>query len=136
MAGNDVDAASATRVLGSEQAFTSALDAMLSELSGDPDAAELTAAYEEAIRAQLDGLDGLRLERMACGLRVCLATFEEEQPASWDAWHARFDADPATPASVFIEREVESGNGTRQRRIIYSTDPTSSGIRAPLSGGG
>lgn len=136
LAGKDVDAAAVSAALRSDQRFEEVLDTMVRDMEWDQDAASLAEVYSETIRLQLAGVDGIQLDRIACGLRLCAASFDDAGGTAWDEWRQRFDADPETPHAVFVEREVNLGNGLMRRRVIFSTDPSSSGVLAPAHPGG
>lgn len=136
LAGDDVSAASVSELLRSGQGFDAAIDALAIDMAVDAEAEALMDAYSEVIETQLPETGTVRLERLACGLRLCLARFEETARGDWNAWRRSFDADTRTPHHVFIEREVDLGDGVTERRVLFATDPGSSGIVVPVFAGG
>lgn len=128
--GSDLDSNAASNLLRAEDGFDKALGRMDDEMQRDPDAMALGDTYAQAIAAQLSSGDqALRLDRLACGLRLCVASFDDAaDEAAWEAWRQRFDADTETPHSVFVERSLARPDGSVERRVIFTTDPTSLGV--------
>lgn len=128
--GNDLDSNAAGSLLRAEDGFEKALDRMTDEMQSDADALALSETYAQAIGAQLSpGSRQLQLDRLACGLRLCAASFDDAaDEAAWNAWRQRFDGDLETPHRVFVERTLVRPDGSVQRRVIFTTDPTSQGV--------
>lgn len=127
LAGTDLRTDRVSTALDGE-AFTALLDAMDADLRRDAGARALTDAYADAIAMQF-GEGGLTLDRIACGLRLCVVRIVgPDDPAPWTAWSTLFDADAATPSYARIEHEAELGAGLRERRLVFTVDPSSAGL--------
>jgi hypothetical protein len=135
--GNDIDSAAVAALLKSDDRFDHALDRLWAEMAGDEDAAALGEAYATAIGSQVSDVEGLRLDKLACGLRLCIASFLDMRSGdAWESWRGRFDSDVETPYGVLIEHEIDLGTGAAQRRVVFSTDPSTDAVVIPAYAGG
>jgi hypothetical protein len=132
--GDEVNVEAVGSILRTDR-FDEMLQAMLDEAQTDADASDLTDTYASSISAQVGTATSLRLDRLACGLRLCAATFSDGDEATWTAWTENFQADPQTPSNVFVEHAVALENGAALRRIIFSTDPTTAGVAGLITVG-
>lgn len=101
---------------------------------GDPLADEIGSHYRDEIRRQLEESDvGLELDRFACGLRACAGALREIDPAADpSAWLQRFHDDPQTLHHIVVTMAHANPNGTRELRFVFTIDPASSSVSAPM----
>lgn len=98
----------------------------------EPMARDLTEAYRDLIESELASTPDqpMDLDRFACGLRVCMAQFRSQGEAS--DWLARMEALLNSKQVQFyasLDYTLNLGRAGFERRLIFSTDPDSSGIR-------
>ena len=97
----------------SEEGFATLLDSLEVQMAHDPGARELSQLFGDGARGKLPADGSTRLERLACGMRLCAAHFETDTHSS-DLPRLGYNSmSGGTPLP---------GGGMRHR-LIFSIDP-------------
>lgn len=124
----------AESILGSD-AFASTLESLEQQMMQDPLAEALTNTYRDSIERQLAAqTDGLQVDRLACGLRICMGSIHSQglTDEDWAAWLDAFGHNPETPHYTLVDQTIDLGDDVAEHRLVFSTDPESNAIVVPL----
>lgn len=112
-------------LLNSHRSLSDAMNRLSQEAASRPEAQDLTGHYRSSLVRAIG--NSAVLERVSCGLSVCVGVVHARSEADHAAWNGRFGADPAAPTYSFMEA-VEAVDGGYETRFIFSTDPALNSI--------
>ncbi len=112
-------------VLRSRNNISNAIDRMARDAAASPEAQDLTQHYRSSL-ARAIGRDGV-LERLSCGLSICIGIVQARSSADHEAWGRRFASDNTSPTYSYAEATENIGIGY-ENRLIFSTDPAMNSI--------
>lgn len=111
------------------ESFDPLLLALKEQSARQPAAAELTDVYRTALQAALSHQESDYLKDIACGLRLCMASVgygSDSAPVIEGVEWWKFSEEASLPIYAHIAVDVPVNAGLAERRIVWSTDPTSS----------
>lgn len=109
----------ARELLGSSMSLEKAADRMDRDAASRPEAQDLTAHYRASLLRAI-GENGT-LERLSCGLSICIGSIRAGTVADHEAWGERFSSDPSSRTYSFTQA-FENLGASHQTRFIFSTD--------------
>jgi len=68
-----------------------------------------------------------QLERLSCGLSICIGIARAKSNADHEAWGRRLASDQSSPTYSYAEASENLGSGY-ENRFIFSTDPVMNSI--------
>jgi hypothetical protein len=112
-------------LLRSGKNLSDAIDRMTQDASSSPEAQDLAKHYRSSITRAM-GKDGV-LERLSCGLSICMGIARARSNADHEAWGRRLASDTSSPTYSYAEASENLGAGY-ESRFIFSTDPAMNSI--------
>lgn len=90
-----------------------------------PLAQDIGALFGDGLRAITHDTDSpVVLQRLACGMRVCAGRFDTPDEEAWKSYLVEFLANPDLRIYGLFDHSVALDNGTIEKRIVFSTDPS------------
>ena len=90
-----------------------------------PLAQDIDALFDEGLRAMTnDSGSPVVLQRLACGMKVCAGRFDAPDEEGWQTYLAQFRANKSLRIYTYIDHGLTLDNGTLEKRIVFSTDPS------------
>lgn len=120
-----ISSQSAEHLLHSSRNMTDAIDQLSQEAASRPEALALTAHYRSSLSHTMG--QTTVLERLSCGLSICVGIARARSEADHAAWSSRFANTTSSPTYSFAEAS-ESVAGGYENRFIFSTDPALNAI--------
>ncbi len=112
-------------VLRSGRSTSDAIDRLTVDAASNTDAQDLAKHYRSSITRAM-GEDAL-LERLSCGLSICIGIAQARSNADHEAWGQRLASDTSSPTYSYAETS-ENINARYENRFIFSTDPAVNSI--------
>lgn len=112
-------------LLRSHRSLSDAIDRLSQESASSPEAQDLTGHYRSSLVRAMG--NRATLERLSCGLSLCIGVAHARSESDHAAWNDRFGADPAALTYSYMEA-VEAVGGGYESRFIFSTDPALNSI--------
>lgn len=130
LVGDDLSADAAGPIITTDR-FGETLGRLEEQMLQDPMARELTEAYRHALQTELSSASPtMELDRLACGMRVCMALIQDQAEVSdWVGWMESLSSNPDVPFYASLDYSLDHGGAGFEHRLIFSTDPSSSGVR-------
>jgi len=120
MANGGISNQAAETLLRSSRSSSDAIDRMTIDAASSPDAQDLTRHYRSSLERAM-GQDGV-LDRLACGLSICIGIARAQSSADHEAWGHRLASDRSSPTYSYAEVSEKLGAGY-ENRFMFSTDP-------------
>lgn len=113
--------------------FDRVLDRLKSESYTDPDAAEISRVYEESLKSALKTSDaGVSLDKLACGLTACAASFngnpQDERSFTTMLLGAGSEGGIGIYSAIVRSFPPSVPNGPATYRVVFSTDKNNNTI--------
>lgn len=113
--------------------FDRVVDRLKSESYTDPDAREISRVYEENLKAALKRSDtGVSLDKLACGLAACAASFngkpQDERSFTTTLLGAGSDGGVGIYSAIVRSFPPSIPNGLATYRVVFSTDKNNNTI--------
>lgn len=113
--------------------FDRVLDRLKSESYTDPDATEISRVYEENLKSALRASDaGISLDKLACGLTACAASFngnpQDERSFTTTLLGAGSDGGVGIYSAIVRSFPPSIPNGPATYRVVFSTDKNNNTI--------
>ena len=128
--GISIDASSAVLM---NRRFEGYMDALATQASREPLAADLTKLYRGSATDGARSLDGVSVRRVVCGLKVCLASGTALSNDALKPWQDSFNSNTSAPTYDSMAVQITLRDGSVEFRMVFGTDPTSRAIY-PKSG--
>jgi hypothetical protein len=112
-------------LLRSGRSTSDAIDRLTVDAASSTEAQDLAKHYRSSI-ARAMGEDAL-LERLSCGLSICIGIARARSNADHEAWGQRLASDTSSPTYSYAETSENIGAGY-ENRFIFSTDPAMNSI--------
>lgn len=120
MANRGISSQTADDLLRSSRSTHDAIDRMTIDAASSPDAQDLARHYRSSLLRAMD--QNTVLERLACGLSICLGIARARSNADHQAWGQRLASDRSSPTYGYVE--TSEGLGAEyENRFMFSTDP-------------
>lgn len=115
--------------------FGETLGLLEAQMLRDSLAQELTEAYRLALQAELSaGSSTMELDRLACGMRVCMArVLDHAEVSDWIRWMESLSNNTNVPLHASLDYTIDHGGAGFEHRLVFSTDPSSSELRLKQS---
>ncbi len=113
--------------------FDRFLDRLKSESYTDPDATEISRVYEENLKSALRASDaGISLDKLACGLTACAASFngnpQDERSFTTTLLGAGSDGGVGIYSAIVRSFPPSIPNGPATYQVVFSTDKNNNTI--------
>lgn len=112
-------------LLRSGRSTSDAIDRLTADAASSTEAQDLAKHYRSSITRAM-GDDAL-LERLSCGLSICIGIAQARSNADHEAWGQRLASDTSSPTYSYAETSENLGAGY-ENRFIFSTDPAMNSI--------
>lgn len=112
-------------LLRSGRSTSDAIDRMTQDAASSTEAQDLAKYYRSSITRAM-GEDAV-LERLSCGLSICIGIARARSNADHEAWGHRLASDTSSPTYSYAEASENLGAGY-ENRFIFSTDPAMNSI--------
>ncbi|MBM9923996.1 hypothetical protein [Stenotrophomonas lactitubi] len=120
MANRGISSQTAEDLLRSSRSTHDAIDRMTIDAASSPDAQDLARHYRSSLLRAMD--QNTVLERLACGLSICIGIARARSNADHEAWGQRLASDRSSPTYGYVE--TSEGLGAEyENRFMFSTDP-------------
>lgn len=124
--GFNVNVGSAVLSSGEFDRYMDALDA---QASHEPLATDLTELYTDIASDVSQSVKGVAVERIVCGLKICLASGTAESHESFKPWQAAFLSNRSAPTHDAMSVQLGRGEvGIMMFRIAFLTDQASQSV--------
>lgn len=120
MANRGISSQTAEDLLRSSRSTHDAIDRMTIDAASSPDAQDLARHYRSSLIRAMD--QNTVLERLACGLSICIGIARARSNADHEAWVQRLASDQSSPTYSYAEVAEGIGAGY-ENRFIFSIDP-------------
>jgi len=120
-----ISSQAAEDILRSGRSTSDAIDRMTEDAASSTEALDLAKHYRSSITRAM-GEEAL-LERLSCGLSICIGIARAKSNADHEAWGRRFASDTSSPTYSYAEASENHGAG-HENRFIFSTDPAMNSI--------
>ena len=120
MANRGISSQTAEDLLRSSRSTHDAIDRMTIDAASSPDAQDLARHYRSSLIRAMD--QNTVLERLACGLSICIGIARARSNADHEAWGQRLASDRSSPTYSYVEAAEGIGAGY-ENRFIFSIDP-------------
>lgn len=120
MANGGISSQTAEDLLRSSRSTSEAIERMTIDAASSPDAQDLTRHYRSSLMRAMD--QNAVLERLACGLSLCVGIARARSNADHQAWGQRLASDRSSPTYGYVETS-ESLGAEYENRFMFSTDP-------------
>lgn len=113
------------QLLRSGRSTSDAIDRLTMDAASSTEAQDLAKHYRSSISRAM-GEDAL-LERLSCGLSICIGIARARSNADHEAWGQRLASDTSSPTYSYAETSENLGAGY-ENRFIFSTNPAMNSI--------
>jgi len=120
MQNRGISSQTAEDLLRSSRSTYEAIDRMTIDAASSPDAQDLARHYRSSLMRAMD--QNAVLERLACGLSICIGIARARSNADHQAWGQRLASDRSSPTYSYAEASEGIGAGY-ENRFMFSTDP-------------
>ena len=132
LTGNSLDVVKIENLLKSEK-FDAHLGLFEGQSASDADAAALSATYRRLLGQQIVANEiKADLGRMVCGVTTCVGVLRNGSEAEYDRWANVFFKDLKIKGYGLTGMTATGVNGKPEHRFVFSTDPTTNSVTAPL----
>lgn len=114
--------------------FERYMDALATQASREPLAADLTELYRGSAVDRAKSVDGVFIRRVVCGLKLCLVLGTAPSDDTLKQWHAKFVGNVSAPTLESSMRNLHQPDGSVEFRIVFTTDPASFGVDPNAAG--
>lgn len=107
-------------------------DGYLGKLQSESNAASLKqmSEYREQIDAGLAELaKGTQVNRMACGVSLCIASVYAEEDSTFGQWYKNAQSTARLPMPVLMKETVPRAGGGVEHRLLFVTNPALASFR-------
>lgn len=112
-------------LLRSGRSTSDAIDRMTQDAASSTEAQDLAKHYRSSITRAMS--EDAVLERLSCGLSICIGIARARSNADHEAWGRRLASDTSSPTYSYAEASENLGAGY-ENRFILSTDPAMNSI--------
>ncbi|MGB4859561.1 MAG: hypothetical protein WBP11_09560 [Dokdonella sp.] len=119
---NGVDMKAIGRLMKSDD-FNNAIERLSEQSLQEPLAMDLTA-LTSAVAAEVSrSVPDVSMQRMACGLQVCVALLSATSEESFRQWAASFQSNPSAQVRTMGIHPMTLADGSIEFWLFFSTDP-------------
>lgn len=115
----------AADLLRSGRSTSDVIDRMTQDAATSTEAQDLAKHYRSSITRAMG--EDAQLERLSCGLSICIGIARAKSNADHEAWGRRLASDQSSPTYSYAEASENLGSGY-ENRFIFSTDPVMNSI--------
>lgn len=114
--------------------FLKAIQDLAQASRDNPLASDLTELFTESIQERFaSDPEKLHLHALSCGTKLCIASIDSSDNEAWRRTSNAILNDKNARIYAFIEYAVGNSDGTVEKRVIFSTDPSTTGINEPIT---
>lgn len=104
------------------EGFDRYMDALAKQASQEPLAMDLTELYSIRAKDAAQSAPGVGVQRVICGMKMCLASVTSPSREAFAPWMVSFMANPSAQPSTFARYDSQQPDGTFEFRITFTTD--------------
>ncbi|MEO7916049.1 MAG: hypothetical protein ABIR16_00270, partial [Dokdonella sp.] len=121
--GNGVDMKAIGKLMKSDD-FDETIDRLSEQSLQEPLAMDLTALNSAVMAEASRSVPDVSVQRMACGLQVCVALLSATSEDSVRQWGTSFQTNPSSPVRTMGLHPMKLADGSIEFRLVISTYPT------------
>ena len=110
------------RALMNDDDFDSRIARLSEQSLQEPLAIDLTALNASAAADASQNVTGVEVNRMACGLQICIATLSAPSLEAFQKWMAWFMSNPSVQVRAVSTGTSTLGDGSIEYRLLITTD--------------
>lgn len=128
---NSISLAPVAALMKSDK-FDAFIDRISQEAVQEPLAQDVTELYKSSAEDARSNAEDVVVRNIACGMKMCAVSLTASASETFEPWLSRFMSNTSAPTYSLGRHDKGMPNGLIERRIIFSTDPGTRGVYAPL----